>query len=70
MTTNTFTVTLRNIPISTCEEICKWCYDHLIKIKSNLSRISSSKTTYEYSSYSFTSDTDAMLFKLTFSEYL
>jgi hypothetical protein len=69
----TFWVTLRNVPLPTILEAERWIIDRDMSFKYNQARISDPKgegAHRAYVSYSFTNDDDAMLFKLTFSNYL
>jgi hypothetical protein len=68
----TFWVTLRNIPYLMVKDTISWLTDNHIETTSANSGpyTNSGLNIIEYLSYSFTNDDDAMLFKLTWSDYL
>jgi hypothetical protein len=69
----TFWVTLRNAPLYITLAAEKWCEENNVKDWSfNRSdiEINQAELTLSHISFSFTNDTDAMLFKLSFSQYL
>jgi hypothetical protein len=67
----TFWVTLRNFDIHAAEQIGLWLCERNISVSINASDpLEVFDGIFRYTSYSFPNDDDAMLFKLTFSNYL
>jgi hypothetical protein len=67
----TFWVTLRNVPFDTAHDASLWLQERSITTERNAGRtVGVSGYAYDYTSFCFDNDDDAMLFKLTFSNYL
>jgi hypothetical protein len=62
----TFWVTLRNAPLYITLAAEKWCEENNVTDI----EINQAELTLSHISFSFANDTDAMLFKLTWSDYL
>jgi hypothetical protein len=65
---STYWITLRNVSWPQKIECQEWCIERNINFDLNQSLAKDG--IYRHASYSFTNDLDAMLFKLTFSNYL
>jgi hypothetical protein len=65
----TFWVTLRNVNRETFIEVKEWMTTNTVEYDFNMGKFLTAYT-FDHISYSFTNDDDAMLFKLSFSNYL
>ena len=67
---NNFIVTLRNVQSGAAYETESWLKEREIDHGQTLGAYLGGNKPFEYISYSFNNDTDAIMFKLTFAQYL